>query len=76
VTFTFVEYVEGDGLGKLLAYTSLLPVFIGFGMGCVVLARRELVAISLLLGRSSVGTLPCVVLLTRFPRVFGLTLFV
>ena len=30
VTFTFVEYEEGDALGKLLAYISLLPVFIGY----------------------------------------------
>ena len=37
-------------MGRVLAYTSLLPVFVGFGLGCVALARREITAALLLLG--------------------------
>eukprot|EP00039_Didymoeca_costata_P009068 m.120118 g.120118 ORF g.120118 m.120118 type:complete len:233 (+) comp14347_c0_seq2:165-863(+) len=50
VTFTFVEYKEGDLLGKFLAYASLLPVFIGFGLGVAIIARREFSIMTLLIG--------------------------
>eukprot|EP00729_Bicosta_minor_P009908 gene9908-21241_t len=50
VTFTFVEYAEGDGFGKLLAYISLLPVFLGFGLGVVIICRREMITMAILIG--------------------------
>ncbi|XP_046845495.1 dolichyldiphosphatase 1-like [Xenia sp. Carnegie-2017] len=42
VSFTFVQYPEGDIYGKFLAWLSLAPVFIIVGFVAVIIFRREL----------------------------------
>lgn len=42
VGLTFVEYPEGDILGKILAWLSLSPIFILAGFVAVIIFRREL----------------------------------
>ncbi|XP_033096931.1 dolichyldiphosphatase 1-like [Anneissia japonica] len=50
VSLTFVEYPQGDLLGKLLAYLSLTPIFILVGFCAILLFRRELHTITFLAG--------------------------
>lgn len=50
VTFTHVEYPKGDGLGKLLAWCSLLPSFTVISFIPIILLRRDLTTIYFYLG--------------------------
>eukprot|EP00730_Choanoeca_flexa_P002843 TRINITY_DN11199_c0_g4_i2.p1 TRINITY_DN11199_c0_g4~~TRINITY_DN11199_c0_g4_i2.p1 ORF type:complete len:191 (+),score=11.84 TRINITY_DN11199_c0_g4_i2:159-731(+) len=47
---TYVVYEEGDHLGHLLAYLTLLPLFIGFSLGVLVLVRRDIQTAMFLIG--------------------------
>lgn len=42
VSLTFIQYVKGDTLGCLLAYTSLLPIFIVCAVPLTLALRRDL----------------------------------
>ncbi|XP_022085409.1 dolichyldiphosphatase 1-like [Acanthaster planci] len=50
VSLTFVEYPEGDIIGKALAYISLAPVIILVGFATLILFRREIHTITFLCG--------------------------
>ncbi|XP_071948280.1 dolichyldiphosphatase 1-like [Antedon mediterranea] len=50
VSLTFVQYQQGDLIGKLLAYFSLTPVFMLVGFCAILLFRRELHTITFLTG--------------------------
>ncbi|GCC34530.1 dolichyldiphosphatase 1 isoform X1 [Chiloscyllium punctatum] len=50
LSFTYVEYPPGDLTGKVLAYLSLVPVFILFGFITLIVFKRELHSISFLCG--------------------------
>ncbi|KAK6196222.1 hypothetical protein SNE40_001487 [Patella caerulea] len=50
ISLTHVEYPKGDLIGKLLAWFSLLPVFIFVGFVTLILFRRELHTMCYLLG--------------------------
>uniref|UniRef100_H2Z4M7 Dolichyldiphosphatase n=1 Tax=Ciona savignyi TaxID=51511 RepID=H2Z4M7_CIOSA len=47
VSFTHVEYAKGDFFGKILAWMSLLPVFILSGFATHIYFRREIHTVSL-----------------------------
>ena len=42
VSLTFVQYDKGDAVGEMLAYFSLLPLFILVAFVALILFRREL----------------------------------
>ncbi|GCB65548.1 hypothetical protein scyTo_0009967 [Scyliorhinus torazame] len=50
LSLTYVEYPPGDLTGKVLAYLSLVPVFILFGFVTLIVFKRELHSISFLCG--------------------------
>eukprot|EP00741_Cyanophora_paradoxa_P006753 tig00001038_g6531.t1 len=50
VKLTYVRYVKGDHLGKLLAYVSLLPIALVVATATWCVARRELLAAFFLAG--------------------------
>jgi len=50
LSLTHVEYPEGDLLGKLLAYSSLLPLAVLIGFVTLILFRRDLHTITFFIG--------------------------
>lgn len=48
---TFVVYHEGDIIGKILALLSLLPIFLIVAVFTSFVTRRDLAALSLLVGQ-------------------------
>ncbi|EDV27592.1 uncharacterized protein TRIADDRAFT_53442 [Trichoplax adhaerens] len=50
VSLTYVEYPAGDLIGKLLAYSSLMPVFIGVSFVTLILFKRDLHTMSFFFG--------------------------
>ncbi|EDQ91748.1 uncharacterized protein MONBRDRAFT_22862 [Monosiga brevicollis MX1] len=46
----FVEYETGDLVGMILAYISLLPLFLLFSLGVLIIVRRDLQTMMFLLG--------------------------
>merc|ERR1712071_499286 len=50
LSLTHVEYPEGDLLGKLLAYSSLLPIVALIGCATLILFRRDLHTITFFIG--------------------------
>ncbi|CAH3023421.1 unnamed protein product [Porites evermanni] len=50
ISLTHVEYPEGDFVGKVLAWCSLLPIFILVGFITLIIFRRELHTMTFLLG--------------------------
>lgn len=51
VSYTHVEYVEGDLLGKLLAWISLTPIFIMVGFATHIYFRREVHTVTYVIGQ-------------------------
>nr|XP_039269647.1 dolichyldiphosphatase 1-like [Styela clava] len=51
ISYTHVEYEEGDLFGKLLAWTSLTPIFIMVGFATHIYFRREVHTITYMIGQ-------------------------
>jgi dolichyldiphosphatase len=51
VSFTHVQYIVGDKLGKILAISSLFPIFIIVSYVTVIAHRRDLATMWMFLGQ-------------------------
>jgi len=50
VSLTYVDYPTDDLIGKVLAWSSLTPIFIVIALGTLIIFRRELHTIALFIG--------------------------